>query len=71
MCGINGFISDLLSSEQKKEIVQKMNSCLSHRGPDNEGLWAHDNVVLGHRRLSIIDLSAEGNQPFFLPINVM
>lgn len=65
MCGINGFISDLHSSEQKKEIVRKMNLCLSHRGPDNDGIWSDDNIVLGHRRLSIIDLSAEGNQPFF------
>lgn len=65
MCGINGFISDLHSPEQRKEVVQKMNTLLSHRGPDNEGLWANDNVVIGHRRLSIIDLSAESNQPFF------
>ncbi|MBA2610878.1 MAG: asparagine synthase (glutamine-hydrolyzing) [Bacteroidetes bacterium] len=65
MCGINGFISDQFLAEQKKEIVQKMNNTLSHRGPDNEGLWSGENIVLGHRRLSIIDLSADGNQPFF------
>jgi asparagine synthase (glutamine-hydrolysing) len=65
MCGINGFISNTFSTEQKKEIVQKMNNALSHRGPDNDGLWADDTITLGHRRLSIIDLSADGNQPFF------
>lgn len=65
MCGINGFISDLYSAEQKKNLVQKMNLTLSHRGPDNDGVWGEDIVALGHRRLSIIDLSAEGNQPFF------
>ncbi len=65
MCGINGFISDLYSAEQKKKLVQKMNATLSHRGPDNDGVWAGELIALGHRRLSIIDLSAEGNQPFF------
>ncbi len=65
MCGINGFISDLQSTEQKKDIVQKMNLTLSHRGPDNDGVWAEGQIALGHRRLSIIDLSADGNQPFF------
>lgn len=65
MCGINGFISNNYSTEQKKNLVQKMNSTLSHRGPDNDGVWAEDIIALGHRRLSIIDLSAEGNQPFF------
>jgi asparagine synthase (glutamine-hydrolysing) len=65
MCGLNGFISDRHSTEQKKEIVQKMNLCLSHRGPDNDGVWINDEASFGHRRLSIIDLSAEANQPFF------
>lgn len=65
MCGINGFISSTFSIEQKKEIVQKMNITLSHRGPDNDGVWVDEAIVLGHRRLSIIDLSPDGNQPFF------
>ncbi|PBQ32133.1 asparagine synthase (glutamine-hydrolyzing) [Sphingobacteriaceae bacterium] len=65
MCGINGFISDRFSNEEKLPIVRKMNATLSHRGPDNEGSWQSDNICLGHRRLSIIDLSPEGNQPFF------
>ena len=65
MCGVSGFVSDLYSTEQKIEIVQKMNTAMAHRGPDNDGTWAADNIVLGHRRLSIIDLSENGNQPFF------
>ncbi|MDO9000573.1 MAG: asparagine synthase (glutamine-hydrolyzing) [Bacteroidota bacterium] len=65
MCGINGFVSTTVSKEEKTAIVQKMNKKLSHRGPDNDGFWSEDKIVLGHRRLSIIDLSADGNQPFF------
>lgn len=65
MCGINGFISDTIPDGDKISTVRKMNSLLAHRGPDNEGMWQGDNVCLGHRRLSIIDLSVEGNQPFF------
>lgn len=42
-----------------------MNAAIAHRGPDADGVWAGPNVVLGHRRLSIIDTSAAGNQPFF------
>jgi len=65
MCGINGFVSDNYSKEEKVSFVRKMNSTLAHRGPDNDGIWQGENVCLGHRRLSIIDLSAESNQPFF------
>ncbi len=65
MCGINGFISDTFLMEQKKTVVSKMNAKIAHRGPDNEGIWNDEDVCLGHRRLSIIDLSIDGNQPFF------
>jgi asparagine synthase (glutamine-hydrolysing) len=65
MCGINGFVSDKQSNAEKQLTVSKMNATLSHRGPDNDGIWQGDNVCLGHRRLSIIDLSAASNQPFF------
>lgn len=63
MCGINGILSKNHSSEEKRFIVQKMNQRLAHRGPDNDGLWQNDHVCFGHRRLSIIDLSPESNQP--------
>lgn len=65
MCGINGFISEKISDEENLSIIRKMNATLAHRGPDSDGTWQKDNVCFGHRRLSIIDLSPEGNQPFF------
>lgn len=64
MCGINGFVSEKFSREEKTTLVKKMNTTLAHRGPDNDGVWSDEHLCLGHRRLSIIDLSAEGNQPF-------
>lgn len=65
MCGINGLISTGHAAEKREEIVRRMNQCLSHRGPDNDGVWSADDLTFGHRRLSIIDLSTDGNQPFF------
>ena len=63
MCGINGFYSN--SSFTFDNVILKMNSAISHRGPDTNGVWQDKNsgIVLGHQRLSIIDLSAAGNQP--------
>src|SRR5687768_10247640 len=63
MCGIAGFISPNL----KEEHLQLITRGLQHRGPDAEGLYfdAADQIGLGHRRLSILDLSAAANQPFY------
>jgi asparagine synthase (glutamine-hydrolysing) len=62
MCGICGKIN--LNNEPIDEaLLRKMTSCLSHRGPDDEGLYIKGNVGLGHRRLSIIDLSQFAHQP--------
>ena len=61
MCGFTGFID---RSKNKKEIIEKMNNAIAHRGPDGEGFFVDSTVALGHRRLSIIDLST-GNQPMF------
>ena len=63
MCGINGFYSN--TSSTFNNIIEKMNSAISHRGPDSSGTWSNKNsgIVLGHQRLSIIDLSMNGNQP--------
>lgn len=63
MCGINGVIRPA-SQENAKSYVKAMNGAMAHRGPDAEGIWSNDSIVLGHRRLSIIDTSAAGNQPF-------
>jgi len=62
VCGINGIIS-FNSSEDLSPIVKFMNDALAHRGPDDEGIFAEQGIALGHRRLSIIDLSAAGHQP--------
>jgi asparagine synthase (glutamine-hydrolysing) len=61
MCGINGILSTNASTY--KTNITQMNQALSHRGPDDEGTWHNDHVILGHRRLSIIDLSTAGHQP--------
>lgn len=62
MCGINGIfgITDPLIAKQK---ISAMNTCMKHRGPDDEGVAVSGKMALGHRRLSIIDLSAAGHQP--------
>ncbi len=65
MCGINGVFSTVLSREEIISCISKMNRALAHRGPDNEGYYYGNNFALGHTRLSIIDLSENGNQPFF------
>ena len=61
MCGIAGFVD---KNKNKKDIIKKMCDKIAHRGPDGEGFYLNDNVALGHRRLSIIDLST-GDQPMF------
>ena len=67
MCGIAGFIdcSAVRNSDEMKENILRMTQVLVHRGPDDSGVWVNrDNgICFGHRRLSIIDLSASGHQP--------
>lgn len=62
MCGIAGFCN--LKGDWK-ENIGKMNRRMNHRGPDGEGTFVSEdgNVVLGHKRLSIVDLSSNGAQP--------
>lgn len=63
MCGINGFFSKSLNTYNN--IITEMNKAISHRGPDTNGKWEDKNsgIVLGHQRLSIIDITSAGNQP--------
>ncbi len=61
MCGISGHLSG--GKRADVAAVRRMNAALVHRGPDAEGVWIGGRVVLGHRRLSIIDLRPEANQP--------
>lgn len=64
MCGIAGIIYKDNTPVQK-EVLKKMTDKMSHRGPDAEGFFINDHIGLGHRRLSIIDVSGSANQPFF------
>jgi asparagine synthase (glutamine-hydrolysing) len=65
MCGIAG-IYKLNSSTLSLQTIQKFTDSMKHRGPDGSGyeLYANDTLALGHRRLSILDLSEAGKQPF-------
>jgi len=67
MCGIAGIVSFGERNVVKinEEKIKKMNDTMIHRGPDDEGVYVNDSgrVGLGHRRLSIIDLSSAGHQP--------
>ena len=65
MCGIAGWIYKNQNQKAEKERIKKMTDAIAHRGPDAEGAFLENNVALGHRRLSIIDLSEDGNQPMF------
>jgi asparagine synthase (glutamine-hydrolysing) len=66
MCGITGII-DLKGGAVDGGLVRKMTDALAHRGPDSDGFFVEGPAGLGHRRLSIIDLSAVSNQPFYDP----
>ncbi|MBI4665117.1 MAG: asparagine synthase (glutamine-hydrolyzing) [Nitrospinae bacterium] len=67
MCGFAGVVSvnGGMRGDGLNAAVMSMNGAIKHRGPDDEGLWSdiQAGVALGHRRLSIIDLSATGHQP--------
>ena len=62
MCGIAGFAGKV--DGDKNEILKRMTDKIAHRGPDQEGFYINDEVALGFRRLSIIDLD-NGSQPMF------
>jgi asparagine synthase (glutamine-hydrolysing) len=67
MCGITGiqiFSSDL---REQLEFARAATRKLQQRGPDDEGIFIHENTALGHRRLSVIDTSKAGAQPFTDP----
>ena len=58
MCGIAGYVN-----LTQPGLIERMCAVMAHRGPDDEGIYQHRNVTLGHRRLAIIDLSRSGHQP--------
>jgi asparagine synthase (glutamine-hydrolysing) len=65
MCGIAGLYNFGASARDERGAVQAMRDAMTHRGPDDAGLWESPDkrVVLAHRRLSIVDLSPAGHQP--------
>ena len=62
MCGICGIV-DFQKGPPSRQTLEAMTKVLSHRGPDDSGVFLGDPVGLGHTRLSIIDLSSAGHQP--------
>ncbi len=71
MCGFVGILDSNFSSERQsvESILRRMAGKIAHRGPDDAGYWhdAEQCIALGHRRLSIVDLSAAGHQPMSSP----
>ncbi len=67
MCGIAGFFGapGARSIDEMRSITKRMTDAMIHRGPDDDGVWADSDtgIALGHRRLSILDLSPLGHQP--------
>jgi asparagine synthase (glutamine-hydrolysing) len=66
MCGIAGFFGPAgLSSATAQSDLERMSATLAHRGPDDDGIWMDPaaGIAMGHRRLSILDLSPAGHQP--------
>lgn len=63
MCGIFGELSPQLSASVEQSFASKANALLRHRGPDGQGQWRDASCLLGHRRLSILDLSDSSAQP--------
>jgi asparagine synthase (glutamine-hydrolysing) len=68
MCGIAGILALKRDSKETLfRVCEQMTETLTHRGPDDSGIFVDDSglIALGHRRLSILDLSMEGHQPMF------
>ena len=71
MCGLAGFVEVRGGGRQPEleALASHMADALQHRGPDDKGVWVDPEagIALGHRRLSILDLSPAGHQPMFSP----
>ncbi len=65
MCGITGIYNFRDTQAVDRNLLQRMTDVMQHRGPDADGLYINGPIGLGHRRLSIIDLSEAGRQPMF------
>ncbi|MBL4601818.1 MAG: asparagine synthase (glutamine-hydrolyzing) [Emcibacteraceae bacterium] len=65
MCGLVGVLGRIGSQSVTNDLLVNMTDVISHRGPDDSGIWMDENtqIGLGHRRLSIVDISSAGHQP--------
>ncbi len=63
MCGICGKINIDAKKKVDGNLIERMCSVLSHRGPDDAGIYLKDNMGFGHRRLSVLDVTSAGHQP--------
>ena len=65
MCGFAGYYNLSKTGEVQEQLLNAMQEKISHRGPDDHGVWVSDDKQVGfsHRRLSIVDLSSRGHQP--------
>ena len=68
MCGIAGWVNFSESLKSNSKIIKKMTDILERRGPDSEGIYESENVLLGHRRLIVVDPEG-GEQPMIKIIN--
>jgi len=64
MCGITGSFQKDPARAATDDRIQAALACIAHRGPDDEGIYRSGSAVLGHRRLSVIDTTEAGHQPF-------
>lgn len=64
MCGITGIYNYHKNNEVNTQLLKEVTQLIAHRGPDEDGYFTKDNIGLGHKRLSIIDV-ADGKQPMF------
>ncbi len=65
MCGIVGYYKFNNYEEENNMLLNKMLKRIIHRGPDAQGIYFDKKITMGMRRLSIIDVSDNGNQPFY------
>lgn len=65
MCGICGFTGEIIDRGDKQEVLRRMTEIITHRGPDSSGFYTDEDIAMGFRRLSIIDISETGDQPIY------
>jgi len=72
MCGLTGFFDQQLSLADAHSTLKSMTDRIIHRGPDCDGYWLDEamGIALGHRRLSIQDLSPAGHHPWLPQVSV-